>query len=95
VDEFSIAVSQIDEVRLRAAERERSSSWPDRQLHIIEYFPAGTSQFEIGAKVRRVTEFITKTLKRDESTFQIVTSDGEKTLTKFYLTAAGGPVPEP
>ena len=94
IDEFSAPRSRIEKERFRFAVTEQKNN-PSNLLHIIEYFDKNASQFAIREKVRKLSEFLRKELKLNESFFRIVTEKGNKQLTKIYRIPPGATNPTP
>jgi hypothetical protein len=93
IDEFSVLISKLEKERFKSAVTEQKNNHHN-QLYIIEYYN-DTSQFSIREKVRRLTEFLTKEMKLDESFFTIVTEKADKPLTKIYRIPPGAANPVP
>ena len=94
VDEFSTTTTSIEKTRLDESLL-RSDQNPNSQLFIIEYFPRDTSDFDIRAKVKLITEYLVNIRKRDANSFTVVTEKAGETLTKIYLVPPGASNPRP
>jgi hypothetical protein len=94
IDQFSAPISKVEKERFKNAVDEQKNN-VSNQLYIIEYFDKNTSQFVIREKVRRLTEFLVKEMKLDESFFEIVTATADKPNTKIYRIPPGAANPQP
>jgi len=94
VDEFSAPMSKLEKERLKNAVDEQKNN-PNNQLYIIEYFPKNISPSAMREKVSRVTNFLVKELKLDESFLTIMTEKAAKPLTKIYRIPPGAANPIP
>lgn len=94
IDEFSTATATIDKTRLNEA-LSRSDQNPNDLLFIVEYFPKDTSDFDIRAKVKLITEYLVDIRKKDANSFTIITEKASEALTKIYLVPPGASNPIP
>lgn len=94
IDEFSTATATIDKTRLNEA-LSRSDQNPNDLLFIVEYFSKNTSDFDIRAKVKLITEYLVDIRKKDANSFTIITEKAGGALTKIYLVPPGAKSPQP
>lgn len=94
VDEFVSEGLQLEKGRLEAASSTLKER-PDGVLYIIEHFPPNTSGFDIRAKQRKLSEFLTEYTKLNEKSLKIVTATGPEFRTRIYRIVSGSEFPEP
>lgn len=94
IDEFPTVLKTIDKERFRVAVGEQKNN-PNDQLYIIEYFPSGTSAFDIRERHRKLSEFLVRKGELDESSITIITAERKEPLTKIYRIPPGATNPAP
>ncbi len=94
IDEFPTVLNKIQEEQFLIAAGEQKNN-PYDQLYIIEYFPRGTSEFDIRERHKRLREFLVKRGGLSESSFTLVSSTYDEGLTKIYRVPPGALNPEP
>lgn len=94
IDEFSVALAEIDKGRLAAAAVEQRNN-PDNRLYIIEYFPSGTSDFDIREKLRVTQTFLVTEEKIPEGKVTVVSAFADEWNTKIYRVPPGRRIPKP
>lgn len=94
LDEFSVPLAQIDKRRLAEAAAVHRKN-PNNQLHIIEYFPSGTSDFDIRQKLRAIQEFLETEANLPEGYVTVVSTFADESNTKIYRIPPGGQTPKP
>lgn len=91
IDEFSVAASQIDKVRLRNLAVELQKN-PSGRIFIIERFEGKTAQKVKEQKNQKTIDYL-KAQGIEKSSITLLNETGEENLTKFIFAPSGAPPP--